>query len=328
MSIAPEEIQRLIERLPRQNPVRRLAQAIVEGKLVPLDCIQPVAISLTDPAGKSWRENLVAVWAAARAASSTDRHAAAGWLSHVLERWPSLDRWPRLRRSYLRTLGLLYLPALAGLIEAGGAGIGLIFVPPFAAIPFCLLVYPFSARLDRNRMNRIRAQAADGLGLLTIPHSAASLAAAAFDHDRRVREACRSALIQVLPTLTEERYGQLPFDTTPRLCALLANDDEAIVLATLKALRCVGDSRAFRPVERLARGSWSTRESPAVLAESEQALMILRARQKRENEAASLLRPTGSPLAPQESLLRSYSESGVAPSENLLRAAASDSGEN
>jgi len=316
----PTDVLRHFQRLRRDRPSRRLAEALIERKPLPVDCIEPVALSLSDPARCRWHENLVGVWAAARSANSADRYSAAGWLSHVLEFWPSLDAWPRLKRSYQRTLVVM----IAVLAVAVGVKPGTLIGPVFGAIPLCLLAYPFSAWLDRSRLNRIRAEAATGLGILAVPHTAARLAAGALDGDERVRLACRDSLRKVLPTVTADQYGRLSLDTTPRLVALLQDNDETLVLLTLRALGAVGDSRALDPVNRFQR-SQRTWHNPEIPFEAQRTFEALYARWKRENDAASLLRPTDSPVQADQSLLRPWVHSGDQPAENLLRAASDES---
>lgn len=320
----PDDVVRYLARLPKGQSTRRVAEALIDRSPIPIDCIGPMAQSLSDPTRNGWKENVVAVWAAARSAGSADRYAAAGWLSHVLEFWPSLDSWPRLKRSYIRTMIFLYV--VLALKSLTGAAImpWTYFIPPFVAVPLFLFAYPLSAWLDRGRLNRIRAEAAKGLGLLGIPHSAGPLAVGALDNYEDVRTASRDSLLKVLPTLSEEQYGRLPMDTTPRLCGLLNGGDEALLFLTLRAIRAVGDSRALQPVERFVRRSPGPWMNVNIAMEADQTLAVLYARKKRENEAASLLRPTNNPLEPPPVLLRPYVHTGDQPAENLLRATTDD----
>lgn len=320
----PEDVLRAASRLRRGRPAQRLSEALIAGDRIPVECIDPVARSLSEPGKNGWKENLVSVWAAARAADTEDRYAAAGWLSYVLEHWPSLDAWPRLLRSYVRTMAGLYALLIFLSVASGNILPGQYFGPPFAAIPLCLLAYPFSAWVDRRRLNRIRKEAARGLARLAVPHSAAPLAAAALDGDEGVRRASWEALLSVLPTITEAHYGRLPLETTPRLCALLAWTDSTLATQVLRALRAVGDSRGIRPVERMINRVPAQAEESAVRREAEMTLQVLYARQKREIDAASLLRPTARPAEPEQSLLRPYLQAGDHPAENLLRAASEE----
>jgi hypothetical protein len=319
-----EDVVRAFGSVRRGRAAKRLAEALMSGQPVPLECIDPVARSLTEPSKNSWKENLVAVWAAARAAGHEDRYSASGWLSYVLEHWPSLDAWPRLRRSYVRTMIGLYVWLTLLSVMSGNVLPGQYFAPPFVAIPLCLLVYPVSAWVDRRRMNRVRREAARGLAHLAVPHSAAPLAAAALDGDEGVRRASWEALVAVLPTITEAHYGQLPLETTPRLCALLAWTDQTLAILVLRGLRAVGDSRAIRPVERLIQRAPGQSLDSEMRREADITLQVLYARQKREIDAASLLRPTMSPVEPEQSLLRPYLQTGDHPAENLLRATSDD----
>jgi hypothetical protein len=207
------------------------------------------------------------------------------------------------------------------IVVSAGPQPGLLIGSAFGALPLCLFTYPVSAWVDRKRLNRIRAEAAKGLGMLAVPHSAGSLAVGMQDGARNVREACRESLVQVLPTLTDAQYGRLPLDTTPRLCTLLHQTDEPVLLGTLRALRAVGDSRALDAVGRLLHRIPAGWQNSEMATEAQLTFEVLMARRKREMDAASLLRPTDSPLAPENELLRPYVQSGDHPAENLLRAA-------
>jgi hypothetical protein len=128
----------------------------------------------------------------------------------------------------------------------------------------------------------------------------------------------------VLPTITEAHYGQLSMETTPRLCALLTWTDQPLAVLVLRALRAVGDSRAIRPVERLLHRAPAQWLDAGMRAEVDLTLQVLYARQKREIDAASLLRATARPAEPEQSLLRPYVQAGDHPAENLLRAASEE----
>jgi len=191
----------------------------------------------------------------------------------------------------------------------------MLFASLAIGLPFSLLVLPFSAALDRRRLNRVREAAANSLGRLAVPESIGALAAAMYDRDPRVAATAAAALSRTLPMLTKAHYGRFGTEAVRRLCRLLQHPDERLVLDVLTALDKVGDPSAIRPVERLAKRS----HSPTVQARVEALLPILYDRQRRAGESGRLLRPSTAPDAPAEILLRPAHGTGETAPDLLLR---------
>lgn len=170
---------------------------------------------------------------------------------------------------------------------------------------------------DAVRANDIRIEAAKTLAALQLSESVGALAKAARSENFRA-DIARSALLQLLPTLTETHYGQIGADATPELCALLtwAAPDAPYMESILVAISKIGDGRAVAPVEKFAEyyaGSSVGRQAQNILP-------ILRLRREQENAFAMLLRHSSAPIEAGQ-LLRAASASREMPPNQLLRPA-------
>jgi hypothetical protein len=178
-----------------------------------------------------------------------------------------------------------------------------------------------------SRVNTVRAAAATALGRLQIPEAVGEVAAAVHDSPGTrqtpgtglVREAALNALPFLLDALTTHYYGRLPDQAIANLCRLLEHPNDRLILDVLEALGRVGGGSAVEPVERVARrGRAYTRQT------AERILPVLRERQRREREAATLLRPSIAPDDPSQVLLRPAQDTGQADVNLLLRPSSGD----
>lgn len=307
-----QEIHRFTRGREHRSPIARLAQAILHGQAQhPLD-IPSVVKSLEKPSSEQWKERLAACWTLAHTPQNErEREAAARWLVYVLEHYPRLDGEQRWKRAYLRTIFLCLLPMVPTF------GLGAI-TAPFVAFPLSFIVLPFSSALDKSRMNRVRAMAAQSLGRLNVAQAVYSLAGGAADRDVRVRHESIWSLLSILPLLSESHIGHLEKDTVPRLCRLLFQTGftEAGWISLLTALGKIGDGRAVPYVERLANHGVSV----GIQEEARRILPILYDRRKREQEASRLVRAADSPEGLHQTLLRPYDSTGEADPQVLVRA--------
>jgi hypothetical protein len=145
-------------------------------------------------------------------------------------------------------------------------------------------------------------------------------AAYAFDP---LRELAASALSRIAAMLRPEDYGSLPNRTVPGLCYALAKaefplgggkPDPQTVMVVLQALGVIGDGRAIKAVERIAKVSHiiEAREAATRL------LPILHQRAAESQASGQLLRPSSAAADAQEVLLRAAAGSAETDSSEVL----------
>jgi hypothetical protein len=312
--VEAEEIERLVKRIPARDPVHKLAVFLRQGLTPPPELVVKTLKTLEKPSSRNWRQRAVAAWALGQTPLAPDqREIAAGWLEHVIVRYHRLDQEGRLARAYLRVLTFFVTVGL-GIAVFGSEGLEPLLVTPFASLPLSILFYPFSARIDRQRVNRVRAAAASAAGRLGVAHTVMVLAPAAAERPRNVRHAAAEALKSVLPVLHEGWYGHIPADTVEWLIRLLHHEDDALVIAVLRALGQVAGGGAVQAVERAAQRG----RTGEIRREAEAALPALRRRQEQERQAETLLRPAA--VLPQpDILLRPAQNLGESDAAVLLR---------
>jgi HEAT repeat protein len=315
-----DDILPLIARLPRNSPVRRLAVDLVRG--VRPSTLQPFVASLNEPHARRWRERAVSAWALGRAAQSEDEKAAvAGTLMDELEGQHQEPLLARLLRGALITSGVIFAGMFLALILFGGPNNGdEFFVPIFIFHLFGLPIgIPSSFQVDNNGSDRVRAEAARGLGHLEAPDGIGALALALSDRSPLVRYAAAEALGRVLPLLTHADYGRFGAESIANLGKALYHKDNQLVFEVLEALDKVGTSQAVPFVERMARHGRTVRLRDA----ARDVLNTLYARQEREAHKDTLLRSSVADDQPSF-LLRPARNGEMEDSQALLRSASSE----
>ena len=184
------------------------------------------------------------------------------------------------------------------------------------ALALSLILFFLSPVFQSFGNAEVQLAAAETLAVLQLPESVGALAKASRGK-KRLADVTRKALIQLLPTLTEDHYGRLPNDTTPELCALLfdGHTSEHLILLTVEALGRVGDGRAVEPMQKFAQ----LRRNSDLREIAESILPILIARREQENASSTLLRHSSAPPVAASQLLRAASASPATPPETLLR---------
>ena len=197
------------------------------GVEAPPDSLGTLIGSLSRIHRRRWKEQVVAAWCLGRISlDETGRGAAIRSLSWILGQRPGHSTGCFILSGCLFTyLGFLWI-AYTSLVD----GI----------------------------VNRVRAAAAESLGLLAMPESAGPLAEAigemkgkAASGDRGVRFAAADALPQVLHKLPDTGYGQFSNETVGEVCKLLAAKETEPVYSALEVLRLMGGGAAIDSVERL-----------------------------------------------------------------------------
>ncbi len=333
-------IQRLIKRLRRNNPVRRIAERLLRGDWqvgFPDQSFQTLLNSLTNQKDYLWKERAVAAWALRQAAlDPQQKQVAANVLHKIVMTVRESEDSGRFKRTYLpRALlftALLTPPLIVPMfLQSRNPPVysdldifALIVCIPlsicFAFLPALLMATPMALLSVDSGYNRVRAEAVRTLSALGLAQSAASLSVAACvpytAGARQVRQAAKTALPAVLSQLTPEDFGQQDSEMIPYLCHLLSRSEEPLVLAILEALGKVGDGRAVLPVQRLAVKGRTER----IRAAAASILPVLEQRQKQENDPQVLLRAASQDAAASNVLLRPASSTPATEPQQLLRA--------
>jgi hypothetical protein len=336
-----KEITHLARRLPRHNAVRQIAFGLLEGRSVDGETRKPLVSALLTPDETRWRERAVAAWAVGQIPlNGPERLEMAGLLGRIVtnrQLGPS-DRL--VMRAVLRTVlsGLTAL-LLYSLFDFSHWGIGVLFpgmvnsgidlfisiimILFFVGILILSLTMPFSSFfVDACCNNSVRCHAARSLGRLKDPLSIGVLATAAMFFSDSIGYVSMRELRRILPLLTPEQYGQHDRETVPALCKLLIahHVHPAIVPSIVEALGKIGDGRAVKPVEKIAKSAAGTPLGEA----AERVLPILRERQQRENDPLRLVRAASAPSDFTNHLLRPAQDSGSSEARLLLRSSVPD----
>jgi hypothetical protein len=297
-----------------RKPIHRIVEAILARESTESEAVDQLAGMLARPSGARWNEHLVAAWTLGHAVVSGEQRSRSVELLRALLRMPA---WPdTLRRSLLATLALS--TAVSGFVfmRTGENPVDFWLFSSVALLPFIWLSYSIS---DANSLHSVQAAAVIALGRLRAASSVDEITEALHHHSGWVRRAAIAALPLVLPGLTPQDYGCLRARTIPNLCDTLNEQNVELDEAILEALAKVGDGRAIRRVEYMTR--FGRTDDVRLLAE--RALPILRARQRREQDASRLLRPAAAP--PDTGLLlRPAQGVGEADTDRLLRPADSE----
>ncbi len=315
------EIVRLMKRIPRRSPLRRLIDAATGEFLRPNEAAPALCAVLNTTPEYRWRERLVAAIALRYAPIRLEEESAT-----VLALGKALQTnyMGRVSVATFRFM-ICFVAAFAALLVSAllyeSTGLLLIIGAIFLAIsaflllssPFVLVIAPL---LDADYNRRVQLTTAETLARLQFAESAGILAKASRGR-KRLADVTRNALVQLLPTLTEAHYGRLPADATPELSALLfdADTSEPLISLTIEALGKVGDGRAVEPVQKFAQ----TARTPKLREMAADILPILIARREQENAAGTLLRHSSAPPVAASELLRAASAIAATPPEMLLR---------
>jgi hypothetical protein len=315
-----DDILPLIARLPRGSQIRPLAVDLVRGESPAT--LQPFVASLNDGHGRRWRERAVSAWALGRAAlSEDDKAAAAGTLMEDIEGQHPEPLLQRILRGAFITSGVIFTGLFIALILFGVPNdADEIFIPLFV---MHLLGLPIgiasSFQVDKNGNDRVRAEAARGLGHLDAPDGIGALAQALFDGSPLVRDTAAQALIRVLPLLTHADYGRFGAEAVTHLANALYHKDNQLVFRVLDALEKVGTSQAIPFVERMAKHGRTIRLRDA----ARDVLNTLYARKDREAHKDTLLRSSVADDQPAF-LLRPARTDDTAEVQALLRPSLSE----
>lgn len=177
---------------------------------------------------------------------------------------------------------------------------------------FSGFLLPFSIVLDDKLHGVTREMAITALVRLDQPWSLATFAWAMFNGPAHSRAAAEEALVETLPLISSEQFGQHDPALVPLLCRILRTDKEHLQRPVVQALAKIGTGRAVEPLEQLAKHC-----SAEVRAEIDLAVPILRERKRKEEDPERLLRASR-PSADEELLRAHYGRSTV-PDEQLLR---------
>lgn len=218
----------------------------------------------------------------------------------------------------------------------------LMFVIGTALISTLLLfpIWSISQLFDIGRQRRIQYFAALSLGRLGMPESVGILAKSSLHSNRSVSEISFHSLKLILPSVTQDHYGQLPGDAVIQLCRLIdrfnnqshwhmppghvsnrpvrdVDEDnmEHELLMILKALEMIGDSNALRTVRELSEDAIYA----SVKHRATALIPILEERKRQENDKAILLRGSAAPKNP-DTLLRPATATSASDASGLLRA--------
>lgn len=314
-----DEIDEVVSRLGSlapSSPVRRAALAVMQGE--PPETIQPLIAALLDPSPKRWQEREIAAWTLGRAPlHAQDRDAAVGTLLDVLEESVCEGPW----QFWKRVAGRAALPTLLLILFMRMASGGPSAEDGFLAVLFTLycMMMAVTAVIGWNNEStnayRVRAAAATALGNLRAPESGGALAGVLFHRDPGLRTAAALALHQVLPALTDDHYGQVGAQSVANLGRALNHSDNQLVYRVLEALKKVGTSHAIPFVERVEQRGRTIRLRDTAA----DVLVVLRERQRQENQRDTLLRPAPSPDNPADILLRPARDIGETDPQLLLR---------
>lgn len=305
-------VGQLLSQCQATSPVRNIVEAVLAGNTSVATSNLALFSALANGATHQWREQVVAAWALGRVTlDSQERDAAAGMLLDNLERDESESAWERFLRGLFWGYGIMFPVSLIvsillcsgdGRLEWADVFPKLLFtLGSFTSVftaPFCLIY----GHVEQSRQALLRAASAEALGRLRVIESIGPLAEALFDTDPTVNEAAASALLQILPQLTEEDYGLISHHSLRRLTGALAHPNSLVVFKVLEALRKIGTGSALPAVERLVRDG-KTRNLQET---ARQVVAVLEERRRREKESLHLIRATAAPAQSGDELLHTF----------------------
>ena len=137
---------------------------------------------------------------------------------------------------------------------------------------------------------------------------------------KAVRREAASTLIRLLPRLQSADADLLNSQQVVILNRALMGKNPELVLAIVRALEHVGDSRAISGVEGLASGNGIANADERMQAVAGQTLLVLQERAETERVRSTLLRASASSEAGADILLRPSAELADTQKQQLLRA--------
>ena len=336
-----EAIRRLLKRIGRSHPVRRMADAFLNGETTYPLSTQRLLQSLKTPRPYHWRRQTVAAWMLGyRQNAGGDSEAVEKHLIKMVDMWGIRNVGYRLLRAvgWSGALFILFLIISIHSVDRNNTGLiifflilGYTFLTGMVAM--CLL--PILAVVESGKMTNIRVAAAASLGRLRSVEALPALARAclhgpknrAFAHARSLRNmrgAALTAMEEILPDVTEYDYARLA-SAIPNLCKVLdmlattsrfeARQSESVALLILSALGKIGDGRAVDIVERVSVQAASASARTA----ANDILPLLQDRKRQTNAANTLLRGAAPNMAGQETLLRATVATAPTDPTQLLR---------
>ncbi len=187
-----------------------------------------------------------------------------------------------------------------------------------------IISLPAFVALDAMRANLIRSRALLTLGRWRDARHLPVILRGYLGLSSRVSRAASIALMESLPLLTVEDFGNMPGSFGPDLCRAISICEARVIIhdergldleyLLLAAIGKVGDGRCIATVTTIADG----RRTPRLQKLAESILPILRERERQRNEQSQLLRGSSSPPVTSDTLLRSAGNT-VTPPDSLLR---------
>ncbi len=276
-----KKIRALARRLRRNDPVRIAVEAVLNDTRMPPGAFEDLMDALVKPSRISWRRTLLSCWTLGFACETDQqRQAASARIAFILADRPG------------RKVGCLLA---AGCLFAHFAALYMLYVS-----------------LVDSPINKVREAAAIALGRLKVTGAVGDLCQAmahpsgtVSGGDKSVRLASAWSLNNILPKLVDNGYGQVPASTLAGACKLLIGSSDRITIRALTTISLAGGGSCISAVERCEKRA----KNPIVKAAAEEALVVLRARQVREQAPQRLLRPSELQVTEELKLLRPVADS-------------------
>ena len=316
-------IEGFTRKLPRDSIIRKATERILRDQAGDPHTVRWLRDAVVQRSGFRWRERILAAWCLGLTPIPTEARGqileALGVLANNnLEK----DNGGAFWRLQWRTF-MIFAPL--ALITSGPELLNELIVNPFGLLRFpfmnvalSLLVLPFSAMLEKRRLNLARAAAVLSLGRLAAPEATGVVAAAVYDKvgegSGEVKRAGERALPSVLSALKHEHYGQVRGTSIDHLCRILQDRRDHLVIAVLEAFKKVGPGSAADPVGRLAKRA----RAGDVRMLAHELVPILESRRRDEQAPRVLLRATGTP-GDDNALLRPITSQSESDPDLLLR---------
>ncbi len=336
-----EAIRRLLKRIGRRHPVRRVAETFLEGETVYPLTTKRLLQSLKTPRPYHWRRQTVAAWMLGYPQdTSEDAEAVEKHLIKMVDIWGIQNVAYRLLRAVGWSWLLFALFVITSMFSVGHATSRFVIFFMLLGIAllsglFAMCVLPVLTVVESGMMTNIRVAAAASLGRLhsveALPalaraclHGPKSRAFARARSLRNMRGAALTAMEEILPCVTEYDYARLAAGI-PNLCKVLdilattsrfeAQQSESVALRILSTLGKVGDGRAAEIVERVSLQA----TVHSVRTAANDVLPLLQDRKRQASAANTLLRGAAPNMEGQETLLRATTPAHQTDPTELLR---------
>lgn len=306
-------IEAICHKLKQNHPLRIQALAVRANPTASLSNIAPALKVLTSTLPGRKHERILASWLVKHAVwDYGQRRLLAFTLREREERVRAhrnplyiLRRW--IWRSFLVSILLSFLVPTEWImrLDMGMQVLAWVIV---------ILTMPAAARKDRRRLKQLKP-AVKALGEWGIPADMVLLATLS-QHDWLHHTALR-ALAKVVSRLRSDDYGTLPSATVLTLARMLRKSPAPLTRLLLQALTVLGDERAMRDVEWLAKAATDLDIRKAAV----ELLSVLHLRAEESKASAQLLRASKAPAESGQTLLRAVREPSEADPTQLLRMA-------